>query len=512
MTTSDRPLVRSGDGLPLGEAARDGSQAKILLVCSKPDDIAMFRTALGAVGYSRAIAAHSAETARSILDGESADLALIDQDLHPDGGLKFLSLVKQRYPRLPCVLIIGQHQVHIAKQALGVGGDDYLLKDEVLTLAMRSVLDHLLGAAIPQSGEEEHQEMTAYRALRRIYLLVQSIGLRLSYQRDWERISKELFDIFDCDAWGYAVRHEQGLQLHRFQRADMSPVAQEKLLVALRDAFAFHGDMTVTPGGMTVRVHQYGQGLEIGFPFRDLEMPMFSGGELLGMAFMVYRSPLRLTAQRLELFKVMTSYIAQILDIGRIITRLSLSTMLDPVAQCHNRRYFLEMLDVEGFKVERYGQTFSLVLIDVDHFKDINHRYGYEAGDELLAGMARLLQRQIRRIDIMARIGGEEFAVILPNTGYEGAKVMANRVRDVLEKTTFTLVGGAGVKTTATLTMGTYVPEVHLSGEGLLIRLERLLALQEGVSNAVVPYQEGQAGSGGVGSGPGGGHEAGGGG
>jgi diguanylate cyclase (GGDEF)-like protein len=112
----------------------------------------------------------------------------------------------------------------------------------------------------------------------------------------------------------------------------------------------------------------------------------------------------------------------------------------------------------------------------VDDFKRINRSYGYEAGTAALVHLASVIKDETRLIDIIARIGGEEFAVILPDTDLNGAKTVANRVKEKIKNQPFRLAAGAEIKITSTVAAGQYSPQVHKSGEGLLIRLERLLA------------------------------------
>jgi diguanylate cyclase (GGDEF)-like protein len=102
---------------------------------------------------------------------------------------------------------------------------------------------------------------------------------------------------------------------------------------------------------------------------------------------------------------------------------------IDALTQISNRRRFDEMFDQEWRRAVRDRKPFSVLLIDVDHFKDYNDRYGHGAGDECLCRVASCLARSVARpADLVARYGGEEFVVLLPDTGGEAARGIAERM------------------------------------------------------------------------------------
>ncbi|MCK5149396.1 GGDEF domain-containing protein [Candidatus Pacearchaeota archaeon] len=114
----------------------------------------------------------------------------------------------------------------------------------------------------------------------------------------------------------------------------------------------------------------------------------------------------------------------------------------------YNNKFFETILDMEIEKAKRGKQKLSLFIIDIDFFKKINDTYGHIKADDLLAGLAKVLQKQIRKSDISARFGGEEFMVLLPETDIEKAKKLAKRLKraihldKILKKYNLTVSGG----------------------------------------------------------------------
>jgi diguanylate cyclase (GGDEF)-like protein len=112
-------------------------------------------------------------------------------------------------------------------------------------------------------------------------------------------------------------------------------------------------------------------------------------------------------------------------------------TTVDGLTQVFNRRYFLEQLEREVSRAKRYRRELSLILFDIDHFKQINDNFGHLAGDYVLKQLATVVKGKIRREDILARYGGEEFAIVLPEIDAHNAFGFAEKVRKLVEKAPF---------------------------------------------------------------------------
>ncbi len=113
----------------------------------------------------------------------------------------------------------------------------------------------------------------------------------------------------------------------------------------------------------------------------------------------------------------------------------------DGLTQVANKRYFDEILDKEIDRSMRYERFFSLMILDIDHFKEINDTYGHLAGDSVLRQLGHLIQERVRRHDIAARTGGEEFAILLPEIDEQGAVILAEDLRQLISKTSFPFEG-----------------------------------------------------------------------
>lgn len=109
----------------------------------------------------------------------------------------------------------------------------------------------------------------------------------------------------------------------------------------------------------------------------------------------------------------------------------------DPITELNNHRRFQDALKIEIQRAQRHNRPVSLLMIDIDHFKNYNDRYGHPAGDRLLADLSKRILESVRNLDVVARYGGEEFAVIMPDTAADDALRVAERIRNAVEATPF---------------------------------------------------------------------------
>jgi diguanylate cyclase (GGDEF)-like protein len=112
-------------------------------------------------------------------------------------------------------------------------------------------------------------------------------------------------------------------------------------------------------------------------------------------------------------------------------------TIIDGLTQAHVKRYLLEALEKEIIRARRHTRDLSFVMFDIDHFKKINDVHGHLAGDFVLKELANIVQGRIRRDEVFARYGGEEFAIVLPETNLEGAKSLAEGLREKVAQSRF---------------------------------------------------------------------------
>ena len=146
----------------------------------------------------------------------------------------------------------------------------------------------------------------------------------------------------------------------------------------------------------------------------------------------------------------------------------------DPLTKINNRRRFFELAETEYKRAKRYHHPLSLILVDADHFKEINDTHGHQIGDQVLANLAQFFEKNIRSIDIVARYGGEEFIILMPEIDCPSAVQIAERLRQSIAESP---VAEADHKIMLTISLGVacWQSETSLSFDSLLYRADKAL-------------------------------------
>jgi diguanylate cyclase len=189
----------------------------------------------------------------------------------------------------------------------------------------------------------------------------------------------------------------------------------------------------------------------------DHEIPDPRSGDELGLLTRTFNDMMRkLRRSQLEIEEKnvrLTRQYQELLDANEVLAQLSIT---DGLTKLHNHRYFQDHLTREIKRVSRNDEPLSMLLIDLDDFKQLNDRMGHAAGDELLVRIAQVMSESIRESDLLARYGGEEFVVLAPATEMEGATALAEKIRMAVESLVLLLDVGSR-PTRATISVGVAV-------------------------------------------------------
>ncbi len=180
-----------------------------------------------------------------------------------------------------------------------------------------------------------------------------------------------------------------------------------------------------------------------------------------------------------------------ILELGRkgTNTRLKEMAIKDDLTGVYNRRLFKDRLQEEVKRAMRYKRPISLLMLDIDGFKEVNDNFGHMVGDVVLEKFAQLLKASCREVDVVARYGGDEFSIILPETDNQGAMLIAERISKKVEKQVF-LKKDEGKTINLTISVGVSTcTRVMEETEDILHFADKALSLakKEG-KNSVIEY------------------------
>jgi diguanylate cyclase (GGDEF)-like protein len=199
--------------------------------------------------------------------------------------------------------------------------------------------------------------------------------------------------------------------------------------------------------------------------------PLSCRGRHLGALVGLDRDPSarepRLAAAMLRAVRVLLEPASAALDNALILKRAEALSVTDDLTRLYNTRYLNSVLRRETKRASRSGRPLSLLFLDLDGFKGINDRHGHLAGSRALVEAAAVIRGSARETDVVARFGGDEFALVLPDTGSEGAFAVGERIRERIAAHQFLASEGLDLRLTASVGVAT-LPDVAASAEELM--------------------------------------------
>jgi diguanylate cyclase (GGDEF)-like protein/PAS domain S-box-containing protein len=177
-----------------------------------------------------------------------------------------------------------------------------------------------------------------------------------------------------------------------------------------------------------------------------------------------------------DLLETLSNVIGLLVENLRLYEKVRHQSIVDHLTGCFNRRYFDQKLAEEINRATRYSRDLSLVLLDVDHFKQINDKMSYKQGDQVLVETAKVFRSHTREVDMVCRYGGDEFAILMPETSYEHAIAKAENLRQVVRSLQFTNTADPDKPLKLTLSIGVtaHHPDIR-TGDELLRAVDEAL-------------------------------------
>ncbi len=168
-----------------------------------------------------------------------------------------------------------------------------------------------------------------------------------------------------------------------------------------------------------------------------LVVPLSVDNKLIGIVAVGKKEPYAFGPKQMQILSSLGGQAAVAMANAMLYKRIEKLAITDGLTKVYNHRYFYRKIEEEAERSRRYGTIYSLLMLDIDYFKNFNDKYGHLAGDSALCQVARALTDNTRTIDVVSRYGGEEFAVILPETDFARAKLVAERIRRAIQNTHF---------------------------------------------------------------------------
>ncbi|HET7842087.1 MAG TPA: sensor domain-containing diguanylate cyclase, partial [Terriglobia bacterium] len=193
----------------------------------------------------------------------------------------------------------------------------------------------------------------------------------------------------------------------------------------------------------------------------------------------------------IPILKNLADYAAIALENARYVQRIHELTITDDCTALYNARHLHFVLDAEIYRSNRYNYEFSVIFIDLDHFKQVNDTYGHLVGSKLLWMIGDLIKGHLRLIDYAFRYGGDEFVVLLPQTSKENALMVVRRIRDLLNTTIFFAEEGLNIKVTASFGLASFPSDARTRKEILRMADEAMYLVKNTTRDNIALAGEG---------------------
>ena len=388
-----------------------------------------------------------AEEAIAALARQPAEIVV--SDLHMPGmtGVELMRRVRRDHPDTDFILVSAQASLQSAVDALRMGASDYLLKpiqwEELAlvlerTLVRRRLVEENARLRDSLSTVESCRVLASCLEVGDVYAVALDLVLRSTGQTRgvalFQRSSAPLSD-------GLELRGFRDDEANRLRRAivnekpvDVRAVERIQLLSSgpLHQAFRRAG----VDAGQVLAVPISGEEVEAGLVVVPVE------GEA--------------DATLVERAGVVAAHAAVALRNAERYEKAKERAFIDDVTEVYNARYLLEAMDRELRRAERYSAELSVLFLDLDRFKLVNDRHGHLVGSQALRQLSLVLAQCVRQVDTLARYGGDEFTIVLPDTGEAGAAQVADRIRRIVEESPFEAGRGETMRLTCCVGHATY--------------------------------------------------------
>jgi len=286
-------------------------------------------------------------------------------------------------------------------------------------------------------------------------------------------IMKKAKEIIHADAWSVLLLDEEGNELifKNIEGGKKKNIHQLRVKIGegIAGWVAKEGIPVIVPD--VTKDNRFSCKIDkmIQFKIKSLlSVPIISKGKVIGVIEVVRKDREKVfTKEDLDFMLKLVDHAALAIERATLYQKMAELVITDDLTKLFNTRYLHRTLDTEIYRCDRYKTSLSLIFMDVDHFKVINDTYGHLVGSKLLVEIAQLLLRHLRSIDIVARYGGDEYVIVLPQTPPQAAGEIAERLRRNIEQNIFLKKEGYFIKVTASFGVASY-PESAKSKEELL--------------------------------------------
>jgi diguanylate cyclase (GGDEF)-like protein len=341
-----------------------------------------------------------------------------------------------------------------------------------------------LGAARLGKGRDSGAELKAElkKTARRLAILtdiVKTANSLLEPRKVIELIMGRIQELIPSEAWSMLMVDEEKQELAFELALGAKGKEVSSFRVKMGEGIAGWVAQTGKPAIVndTARDHRFARKFDSSTQFKTRSIlcaPLISRGRTIGVVEIINKLKGRFTQADLDILLTLVEPCAIAIENAILFQRTEQLTITDDLTKLFNSRYLNVYLGREIKRCKRHGIPLSVIFLDLDGFKGINDQYGHLAGSGTLAEVGAILAEAVRESDILARYGGDEFVVVLPETPPAGALVIAERLRRAIEAHAFLQEHGLTARISASFGIASY-PDHALTPEGLIQKADQAM-------------------------------------
>ncbi len=420
---------------------------RVLIINDKESDLDLFREILGPKGFDiESISRHS--QVEEMIQEDAFDAILADYDLIGEKAFSWLALLKENRTKT-CFILYGEKiQTDNISEILQKGAYGFIprnvlsdrLYDTLLGgLENRKAFIEILGMydELREVNERLEGEKETLGLKNQESGFVNRLSSEVAYDLNWDRILPRILDVgllkvidFELFSILYRIGSKWNLALHLSEK-EIHDETIERFKEDIINRFLSLSRERISMEEVAFHLYPSHDRVSSSSPIsltKQWVRPLRLAGRVLGMLVILPKNRKKFKDGQKELISTISNILAMSMKNAQEYHRLKEMAVTDSLTGIYNYKGLRDFMKREFQRARRYNKTLSLIMIDVDNFKTINDSHGHQAGDYVLRDLAGCLKSSVRGADIVSRYGGDEFAILLPETDTRKAKVLVKRM------------------------------------------------------------------------------------